>query len=94
MDYQIIWSDEAQEEIYSVLNYLLDEWSDNVAQKFSEQMAQIGSVLEKHPFAGQGDDRIGAVREIPVKPYYMVYYTVINTLKIVYILNVKDSRRR
>ena len=94
MDYQIIWSEEAQDEIHAILNYLLDEWGDSVADRFSNQMVQVGSILEKHPFAGQGDERISAVREMPVKPYYMIHYTVINPLKIIYILNVIDSRRK
>ncbi len=53
MDYQIIWSDDAQEEIRQILDFLLDERGDSQAQKFSEQMIQESNILKKQPFAGQ-----------------------------------------
>ncbi|TAF02472.1 MAG: type II toxin-antitoxin system RelE/ParE family toxin [Runella slithyformis] len=94
MDYQIIWSDESQNEIREILEFLLDEWGDAAADKFSEQVLQVSNILEKHPFAGQRNTWIESVRELPVKPYYLVHYTVLETLKIVYVLNLIDSRRK
>jgi plasmid stabilization system protein ParE len=94
MDYQIIWSDDAQEEIRLILDFLLDERSDSQAHRFSEQMIQVSTILEKQPFAGQRNFGIKSVREFPVKPYYLLHYTVIEKLRIVYILNVIDSRRK
>ncbi len=43
MDYQIIWSSEAQDEIRAILDFLLDNWGDTVADRFSDQIFQVSA---------------------------------------------------
>jgi plasmid stabilization system protein ParE len=94
MAYEIVWSEETQEEIHEILDYLLDTWGATVAEKFSNKILEVSEILELHPFAGQRNHKASAVRQFPLKPYYMVEYTVIKKCNIVYILNVIDARKK
>lgn len=93
MAYQVIWSDDAQEDIHEILDQLLNNWGDKVADKFSQSIIEVAYILEKQAFIGKRDDKIKAVRQFPIKPYYMIEYTVIIQFNVVYILNVIDSRK-
>jgi len=94
MAYQVIWSDEAQNEIRAILTYLMDTWNDKIAENFSRQIGEVAELLTKQPFSGQRNRNISAVRQFPVRPYYMVEYTIITPISTIYILNVVDSRRK
>ncbi len=47
MAYQIVWHDNAKEDLRDILNYLLDNWSDEVAEKFNDMLFSKLQNLEK-----------------------------------------------
>jgi plasmid stabilization system protein ParE len=94
MAYKISWSTTAQEEIRIILDYLLEEWGDKTADRFSDYLVEVASLLEEHPFVGRRHDVIKAVREFRVKPHYLIFYTVIEKQEEILILNLIDARRK
>jgi addiction module RelE/StbE family toxin len=94
MAYEIKWSDPAQDEIHEIINYLLEEWGDKVAEQLSEQILEISELLANHPYAGRRHEILKAVREFRVKPYYLLYYTVIESRHEILVLDFVDSRKR
>ncbi|MBN8823723.1 MULTISPECIES: type II toxin-antitoxin system RelE/ParE family toxin [unclassified Spirosoma] len=64
MAYSLIWSEDAQENIRTIINYLLDFWGDDVAEQFSERLIKAGHQLEQLPYSGKRhrnviDQRVG-----------------------------------
>ena len=47
MAYQVIWSDEAQNEVRDILTYLMDTWNDKIAENFSQQISEVAELLTK-----------------------------------------------
>lgn len=91
MDYTIVWSDDAKENYRTITLYLLDTFGFNVADRFTDIVADKLRILEKMPFIGRRLDTLTAVRKLPLQPYNMVYYLVVGQQVIV--LNILDSRR-
>lgn len=91
MDYQVIWSEDARENYCAIATYLLDVHSFNVADRFTDTVADKVLLLEKTPFIGRRLETLPSVRKFPIEPYTMLYYAVVE--KKVIILNLLDTRR-
>lgn len=94
MAYKIRWSAAAQEDIRLILGYLLDEWGEKTADRFSDYLLEVAHLLEEHPFVGRRHEVIKAVREFRVKPHYVLFYTVMEQQEELLVLNLIDARRR
>ena len=90
MDKEIIWHPEAQEDYRDILDYLLDNWSFDVADKFTTQLDDSLQLLKKHPMLEMRIGRIRTVRKISLPPHYSLCYIYINNQVIV--LNKLDNR--
>ncbi|SFD16000.1 type II toxin-antitoxin system RelE/ParE family toxin [Spirosoma endophyticum] len=91
MDYTIAWSDEAKENYRLIALYLLDAFGFSVADKFTDTINSKLRILETMPFIGRRLDNLTAVRKLPLQPYNIIYYAVIERQVIV--LNILDSRK-
>ena len=94
MAYKVVYSPNAQENLHQILEYLVDVHSFIIAEKFSEYLISVTEMLEKQPYSGRMHPVLSAVREFPVKPYYLVFYSVLEQEEIVHILNIIDTRRQ
>lgn len=56
MAYTLIWSDDAQEDIRAIISYLLDFWSDDVAERFQIDLLRLAVKLSKCPTQAGGID--------------------------------------
>lgn len=74
----MIWSEKAQEQINQIINYLLDNWSFEVADKFANQMTKASEQLAQFPLSGKENEKLSSLRELFVKLYHKLYYTVID----------------
>ena len=92
MAYTLIWSDDAQENVRDVISYLLDSWSDAVAEQFSERLVTAGRQIEQMPYSGRRHRQLSAVREWRIQPYHTLFYAVVETQKEIVVLNVIDQR--
>lgn len=91
MDYTIVWSDEAKENYRFIALYLLDVFGFAVADRFTDTINNKLRILETMPFIGRRLDSLTAVRKLPLQPYNMIYYAVVD--RQVIILNILDSRQ-
>ncbi|ADB42046.1 type II toxin-antitoxin system RelE/ParE family toxin [Spirosoma linguale] len=91
MDYTIVWSSEAKENYREIALYLLDAFGFVIADRFTDTINSKLRILETMPFIGRQLDGLTAVRKLPLQPYNMIYYAVIE--RQVIILNILDSRR-
>src|SRR5690349_15252812 len=49
MGYEIVWTDEASKDLFSIANYLKDNWSQNSADKFVDNVMGRIEKLSKMP---------------------------------------------
>jgi plasmid stabilization system protein ParE len=94
MAYKVIYSNNAQEDLHNILDYLVEERDFLVAEKFSDYLISVTDTLARHPYSGRSHKILSSIREFPVKPYYIVFYAVLEDLKIIHVLNIVDSRRQ
>lgn len=52
MAYEIIWSDDAKEDYRNITYYLLDNYSFEVAEKFTETLFDKVQLFERNPRIG------------------------------------------
>ncbi len=88
--FKVVWSADAKENIRDIFDYLLDNWSDAVAEKFTDNILALTLQLETFPYSGKPHRIMSAVRQLILKPHNIVYYTILDNT--VYILNVIDGR--
>lgn len=91
MDYAIVWTEEAKENYRIIALYLLDAFGFTTADRFTDTINNKLRILEKMPFIGRQLDKLTAVRKLPLQPYNMIYYAVVE--RQVIILNILDSRQ-
>ncbi|MEZ0607678.1 type II toxin-antitoxin system RelE/ParE family toxin [Fibrella sp. WM1] len=91
MDYTVVWTDEAKENYRLLALYLLDSFGFSVADKFTDSINDKLRILETMPFIGRQLSPLTAVRKLPIQPYNLVYYTIVERQVIV--LNLLDSRQ-
>lgn len=92
MAFKIEWTDNAKENIRDITSYLLDNWSFEVAERFTDNLIEQTIRLEKMPFLGKKHPELDAVRKLPISPYNVLFYTILKDEII--ILNILDSRKK
>ncbi len=91
MDFSIVWGDEAKENYRALALFLLDKFGFATANSFTDTIAEKLLILEHSPFIGRKLNSLPGVRKLPIQPYTIVYYAIID--RQVCILNILDSRR-
>lgn len=87
----IIWHPEAKEDFRETVAYLLETWSAEVAEKFTEQVDKAQEMIALQPNIGIRAGRLRSVRKVVIPPYYALYYTFLN--EALWILNILDQRQ-
>ena len=87
---QITWTPQAREEYSVLITYLLDMFSDGVAERFTDRLANVLKSLETMPHIGRPHPRFTAIRQVIIRPYTVLCYVKL-TDQIV-IVNLLDSR--
>lgn len=78
MAYQIVWTENALKDLEKIIDYLLREWSAEVAQKFVDTLDQSLEFLLVAPYIGKPSEKIGGVRQILVTKHNKLFYQVID----------------
>lgn len=87
---EVIWTPEAQEDYRNTVSYLLYQFGDEVAEKYTERLFDTIETLLKMPYIGRVHGEFSALRQQLVRPYTKISYVVLPDL--VVIINLKDSR--
>jgi len=95
MDYKIIWTNEAINNLEEILNYLIERWSqkevDNFKRKLSKQIELIGFFPKMFPQSKYNPRLRKAVLSKQTNIFYQIKN---NTIYLVYIfVNSKDIER-
>lgn len=88
---KVVWQSNAKEDFREIVDYLLDAWPSDVAEKFTDQIDKAQDLIQLHPNIGMRVGRLRSVRKIAVPPYYSLYYTALG--EEIWILNILDNRQ-
>jgi plasmid stabilization system protein ParE len=92
MAYEIIWTSASRENYKDIIDSLLEKWSFDVAEEFTNKIIDRLTLLEMNPYLGTSHQEITALRKLLIPPHNHLYYTVANQQVI--LLNIVDSRRK
>ena len=87
----VIWQPEAKEDFREIVDYLLDNWPPDVAEKFTGQVDKAQELIQLHPGIGMKVGRPRSVRKVAIPPHHFLYYTLID--EEIWILNLLDHRQ-
>lgn len=91
MAYQISWTDIALQDYKHVIDYLLSEWSIEVAREFENIVNQKLINLSQHPFTGIKSEKNPLIRSILFTKHNRLYYRVRDNN--IELLNIIDTRK-
>ena len=87
----ITWHPEAKEDFREIVAYLMEAWSPEVAEKFTEQVDKTQELIRLQPGIGVRVGRLRSVRKVSIPPHHAMYYTFLN--EAIWILNLLDQRQ-
>ena len=71
---KVIWSSNAEESIKKVKLYLIDNWSQKVADNFINEVGEKIEILKKFPEIGRSSAKDETVRKIKITKHLLLYY--------------------
>lgn len=92
MAVEVIWSSQAKEDFKSVLSFLRDTWSDDMAGGFKETAYKKIDLLKSMPEMGIPSSSYPTIRRILLSRYNALYYQYAPNSSIVFLLNIFDTR--
>ena len=92
MAYEIVWTSASRENYRDIIDSLLEKWSFEVAEEFTNKIIDRLTLLEMNPYLGTSHPEITSMRKLIIPPHNYLYYTAVNQQVI--LLNIVDSRRK
>ena len=91
MALEIFWSKKADRSFNKRINYLLDEWGDDVAESFIRRTYDLLDVLAEFPNIGSLENHKLEIRGFTITKQINVFYTIRNNT--IVLLNFYDNRQ-
>ena len=91
MVYEIVWSDVIKRNLRQILNYLRDNTSEKVAQKYITDLEKRVSVSITHPESGMPSQKNSYVRSLLFRRHYRVFYSIVDNE--IHLLALFDTRQ-
>jgi plasmid stabilization system protein ParE len=91
MAYKIDWTEEALEDMQKLLNYLIAEWSYDIADKFEELTELRLQTLIQEPLIGKVSEINNSTRFIILTKHNKLYYRIKGD--VIIIVNIFDTRQ-
>lgn len=76
MDKQIVWNKKAQIKFDNIVEYLKNEWSERIAEKFVKITSQYLFLLSKFPNIGRRSSKKPTVRLLNITRHNQMFYRV------------------
>jgi plasmid stabilization system protein ParE len=89
---QIIWSQEVQQQVDAILDYLR-QFSTRSADNFLLELKRASDALDKMPTMGMPSAKNSDVRSLKIKPYWRLYFYYDEGISVVVILSIFDQRQ-
>jgi plasmid stabilization system protein ParE len=70
---KINWTSQTREDYRDIISYLLDKWSFEIADKFTDHVDEVLKLLEVHHNLGMALDRLTAIRKIAIQPHFTLF---------------------
>ncbi len=90
MAYKIIYKKRFQTKLFKLLDYLRQEWGDNVANSFINRLQSRLNTLSQQPYIGASSIVIKSVRSILITKHNRLYYRIKDDT--IEVLNMYDTR--
>ena len=91
MDHEIIWTENAREDLKSIYTYLQEEWSSGIAENFLVECYSKIDLISHFPYIGIQSEKINSVRRVLVTKHNALFYKL-EKEKII-ILDFFDTRQ-
>ncbi len=90
MAYQIIYKKRFSQKLFKLLDYLKEEWSESVADKFINELQQRLYTLSNQPNIGVPSITVKSVRSILITKHNRIFYRIkVNQIEVI---NMYDTR--
>lgn len=76
MVFEVVWTDNAKADFYSIIEYLKGEWSLKVAERFVEIFYNKIDLITTFPFVGMASVKDNSIRKILITKHNALYYQV------------------
>ncbi len=90
MAYKIIYKKRFQAKLFKLLDYLKQEWSDNIANSFISRLQSRLYTLSQQPYIGAPSTVVKTVRSILITKHNRLFYRVKDDT--IEVLNMYDTR--
>ena len=90
--YQIVWTPIAQETHQQIFDFILENWSIDIAIKFDNDLQELLQNLEQHKHFCPPIQKIKGVRKCVISKQVSLLYVVQEKSKIVELLTFFDNR--
>ena len=89
--WEVRWTTMAADEFESTIDWLIENWNFEIAEKFSVDVWGRIQRLSKHPFTGRKSSSIKDCRQTVVLPYHILIYKIFE--EHIEIIRVFDGRQ-
>lgn len=81
-DYQVVWTSKAKLDFNENIIFLLENWTEREARKFTKKAMSAISIIENSPYAFQETDFKNVRKVMVVKPISLYYRINQNTIEL------------
>jgi plasmid stabilization system protein ParE len=89
--YKLIWSDEALNNLKSIIDYLENRWSKREINKFAQLLDKQLRLIEDNPYLFAESDKSNGLRKSVLSSQTTIYYRIINSK--IQIITLFDNRQ-
>ncbi|TVR89826.1 MAG: type II toxin-antitoxin system RelE/ParE family toxin [Saprospirales bacterium] len=83
---KVLWTDQAIENLESILNYLESEWSPNTTDSFKDKLTRALNLLKKFPTLGSESSLKQGIRRFVMSIQVSIFYEIYNDTMIIHYL--------
>jgi plasmid stabilization system protein ParE len=91
MVYEVVYTPQFENDFVELMDYLVENWSENVAKQFGNELDDLIQTLCKMPFIGKKSLQNPLVRGITVTDKNILYYSVMD--KQIMLISLIDTRQ-
>lgn len=92
MNYNVVWSRNAENDLISILDYLLENWGKNSATKFNDKLKKQIHLITNFPIIFPSTTFISNLRKCVIVKQVSLYYLEIEENKEIKIIRLLDNR--
>lgn len=76
MEKEIVWTLQAQTDLWEIVSYLKECWPPEVLNRFENSLTRKSSLLQTHPQLGFKSKKYSRFRKTLLTKHYLLIYTV------------------